>query len=220
MTVVAIAPHPDDESIGCGGTLRMHADRGDRVVVVHLTSGELALNHLPREEAWAIREGEARAAAGVLGVARSLFLRGRDWYLQDDLDRLAGGVARVFEEERPSVVFVPHPREDHPDHRASFECYRRSAETIEGFGATVFAYEVWSPLARYNHLINISDVMPHKLTAIRCYQSQLSCFQYDQAIAGLNRYRGVLHAGWVYAEAFEELTRSTSGVAVGLVAEA
>lgn len=219
MTVLAISPHPDDESIGCGGALRMHADRGDRVVVAHLTSGELALSDLPRDEAWSVRESEAHAAATVLGVARMEFLHGRDWYLRQEIDVVAGRLAPLLREERPAVVFLPHPADDHPDHRTAFDCYRRAVESVPGFGASILAYEVWSPLSRYNHLIDISHVMPVKLSAIASYKSQLTKFRYDEAIAGLNRYRGVLHAGWTYAEAYEDLTRSAPGVLVGLLAE-
>ena len=61
MNILILAPHPDDETIGCGGTLCLHAARGDYVSAVFLTSGELGLKHLPKKEAWAIRESEARS---------------------------------------------------------------------------------------------------------------------------------------------------------------
>ena len=71
MKVLVIAPHPDDESIGCGGTVALHVQRGDTVNVVFLTSGELGLKQFPREKVWKIREAEADAACKVLGVRPS-----------------------------------------------------------------------------------------------------------------------------------------------------
>lgn len=220
MTVLVIAPHPDDEAIGCGGAVRLHADRGDRVVVAHLTSGELGLRDLPREQAWAIREAEALAAAEVLGVARSEFLRGRDYFLESDAEELAGRLTPILRQERPAVVFLPHASEEHPDHRAAAACYRLAAEAGGAPPPTVLAYEIWSPLARYNHLVDVSAVMPTKLATIRRYESQLTSFRYDDAIAGLNRYRGVMESGWEYAEAYENLTEHIPGGRVGLVPEA
>src|SRR5206468_7486110 len=59
--------------IGCGGTICRHTSRGDRVVAVFLTSGELGLKRLPREQAWAVRETEARRAARILRIAQTEF---------------------------------------------------------------------------------------------------------------------------------------------------
>ena len=83
MNIMVIAPHPDDESIGCGGTICLHTAKGDHVSVVFLTSGELGLKHLPPEEAWKIREQEAaKAAANTVPAMRtdSVFMSKFPWY--------------------------------------------------------------------------------------------------------------------------------------------
>ena len=72
MKVLVIAPHPDDESIGCGGTICKHTRARDRVAAVYLTSSELGLKKVAREKAWNIREKEPRAAAKILGLAASV----------------------------------------------------------------------------------------------------------------------------------------------------
>ena len=89
MNILVIAPHPDDETIGCAGTLCRHVAAGDRVAVVFLTSGELGLKHLPARKAWKIREAEARAAARLLGIARLDFFRLPDWTVGDHLRKAA-----------------------------------------------------------------------------------------------------------------------------------
>jgi len=81
MNVLVIAPHPDDESIGCGGALCLHAGRRDPMAVVYLTSGELGMKHLPRNKAWLTREREAERATQILGVAKCFFLRLPDWFM-------------------------------------------------------------------------------------------------------------------------------------------
>src|SRR5262249_18052193 len=67
--ILVISPHPDDESIGCGGALRKHALRGDEVRVVFLTSGEKGGHGRPLEETARARELEAATAAAILGLA-------------------------------------------------------------------------------------------------------------------------------------------------------
>src|SRR5688500_10110082 len=104
MNVLVLAPHPDDEAIGCGGTIARHTARGDRVSVVFLTSGELGLKHLPREEAWGIREGEAGRAAAVLGISSVEFLHRPDWLLSEHVEEAAERLASLLEREAPERV--------------------------------------------------------------------------------------------------------------------
>lgn len=66
--VLVVAPHPDDEVLGCGGSIANHADRGHRVQVLYLSSGEHGSPTLPPEQCGPRREQEAAAAAGVRGA--------------------------------------------------------------------------------------------------------------------------------------------------------
>lgn len=205
MNVLVIAPHPDDEAIGCGGSLCLHAGRGDRVVVAFLTSGELGLKHLPREQAWGVREREAERAAEVLGVASLTFLRGPDWLLGERLAETAAALRPVLQREAPEKIYLPGAQDGHPDHRASLPILRAAQGQADAPPPSLLAYEVWSPLAEYDRVEDVTPVMRRKLRAIRCYQSQLEGFRYDRAARGLNQYRGALAALRPYAEVFQSV---------------
>jgi LmbE family N-acetylglucosaminyl deacetylase len=202
MNVLVIAPHPDDESIGCGGALASHAARGDRVVVAFLTSGELGLKQLPPEEAWRIRESEARKAARVLGIAVVSFLRCPDWFLGDHINEASGALRPILQTEQPRLIYVPHALEWHPDHKAACQVVASALDGVDFEPPAIRAYEVWTPLTEYDDVEDISDFMEQKLAAIRCYASQLGELHYDRAIEGLNRYRGEMSARRPYAEVF------------------
>ena len=223
MNVLVIAPHPDDEAIGCGGTICRHADTGDRVEVAFLTSGELGLKRLAREQAWAVREAEARAAAQVLGVASTHFLRQSDWLLNDSVDAAAAALAHVIDGCRPERIYLPHPADGHPDHRASIDIIRAGLRACAGGkgACELWAYEIWSPLPECDRAQDVTACMARKLAAVRCYRSQLEQYRYDHAIRGLNRYRGALGLRRRYAEAFLTVTTAVgAGVEPALTAVA
>lgn len=201
-TVMVIAPHPDDESIGCGGAICLHAARGVRVVVVFLTSGELGLKGLPHEEAWRVREREAQEAADVLRIGALTFLRRPDWFLKDTIGEIASLLRPILEREAPQMIYVPHEGEWHPDHQASSSILQAALADSTNPRPTLFSYEIWTPLGNWDCVEDITKVMPRKLQAIRCYRSQMEQFRYDRAIRGLNQYRGILGAGCRYAEVF------------------
>ena len=207
MRVLVIAPHPDDEAIGCGGTILLHAlDRGDRVACVFLTSGELGLPKLAPQEAWQIREAEAEQAAGILAIQKLEFLRQPDWYLGEHVEAAAAALSPIIEQEAPEIVYLPHEREWHPDHRAALPILRQALQARECDLPTLLTYEVWTPLPDHYHVENITPHMRRKLSAIRAHRSQVSQLAYDRAICGLNTYRGVVAGGCRFAEIFQTVT--------------
>jgi len=203
MQVLIIAPHPDDESIGCGGTLCLHAGRGDSMAVVFLTSGELGLKHLPQNKAWLTREREAKKAARILGIARLFFLHLPDWLVGENVARATKKLAPLLKRLKPGLIYLPHPGEWHPDHRAALPVVRAALRVVRIPRPGLRAYEVWTPLAGYDHVENISAVMPRKVRALRAHRSQLKEFDYARAVTGLNQFRGELAARCRYAEVFQ-----------------
>ncbi len=205
MNVLVIAPHPDDETIGCGGSLCLHAQNGDRVTAVFLTSGELGLKKLPRAEAWRIRESEARAAGKILGLAELSFLRQPDWMLGDQIAAAAAALRPILKREMPALIYLPHPADGHPDHQATWPVLRLGLKRSGFATPKLRAYEVWTPLAQFDGVQDISAVMSRKLRALRAHRSQLNDFDYERALRGLNKYRGALAIKSRYAEVFQNL---------------
>jgi N-acetylglucosamine malate deacetylase 1 len=204
MRLLVIAPHPDDETLGCGGTLCRHAEAGDHICLVFLTSGELGLKQHPRETAWSIRETEARTAAGILGASELHFLRCSDWMLGEEVSRASGLLKPIVSAQNPDLIYLPHPEEDHPDHQAALRVlraalrHRRRPPRLRG-------YEVWTPMNRFDHVQDITRFMSRKLKALRAHQSQLGEFDYVRAVTGLNQFRGVTAARSRFAEVFKDL---------------
>jgi LmbE family N-acetylglucosaminyl deacetylase len=199
--VLVISPHPDDESVGCGGTLRRHAVEGDEVHVVFLTSGEVGGHGVAHTAS--VREAEARAAAAILGVASTDFWRARDGALCAVAPLVARLRARI-DELRPDVIYVPHAREMHQDHRAAARLLKRVLANGRAPASEVLAYEVWTPLERMDEIVDITPYLDEKLAAIRAYRTQCEVMRFDDAFLGLARYRGemFLWPGGPYAEIF------------------
>lgn len=205
MNILVIAPHPDDEAIGCGGTICNHAARGDRVAVVFLTSGELGLKKLSRDRAWKIRESEAVKCQKILGVAALHFLRLPDWYVAREIRNGAKLFRPILKQERPHMIYVTHSAEWHPDHKAALPILRAA---LRGSGLpvpAVRAYEVWTPITEPHHIEDITKTMPRKLRAVRAHSSQFSEIDYARAVQGLNQYRGEMSMRLRYAEVFQNI---------------
>jgi LmbE family N-acetylglucosaminyl deacetylase len=204
--ILVISPHPDDEAIGCGGTLRKHVIEGDSVRVFFLTSGEAGGHGIP--EPSRTREAEALAAAEILGVDRVEFWREQDGSLRAS-SRMVDRLRTELEAWRPHVLYTPHQREMHPDHRAAVRLVKRALAGNGRLGRRpiVLMYTVWTPAQRIDDLVDITPYVETKAAAVRAYESQCRVMRFDHAILGLDRYRGEMY-GWPgcdYAETFERL---------------
>ena len=200
--VLVLAPHPDDETIGCGGTLALHREAGDPVKVVVLTNGAKGdmAGTWDREAYVRLRREEAVKACACLGVSDLEF-----WEYEDrGLANSHGAVEkmiRLFERFRPDLVYAPSPLEIHPDHRAVCRLAAEAVRGCEGPFETAF-YEIGQPVS-VNTLVDITGVVDRKRAALSAYQSQLKERPYDDLSLALSRYRSAtLPAGARYGEGF------------------
>lgn len=209
-----VSPHPDDETLGMGGTIRRRVDEGDRVEVIFLTSGERGGHGRAPEETARVREAEAARAAVLLGVSAFEFWHEPDGALRASpqvVDRLR----EVIASREPAFVYSTHADEQHPDHVAASSIVARAAARLpdECGVPRLLTFEVWTPLARMDEIVDISEQLPAKLAAIRAYTSQVDVLGFDAAFEGLARYRGEMHSwpGGPHAEVFRRIARGDAG---------
>lgn len=205
QNVLVLSPHPDDESLGCGGTLKLISSSGGQVDVLYMTRGEMGLEpgasaSRPKcEELAQRRVEEARRACQVLGVRNIAFLNGRDAHLHAQRE-LAADVVTALRAQDYSSVFCPWPGDDHPDHAATY-CILHQALQACGKELIVWLYEVWAPLPP-NMAIAIDATMEAKLEAIRAHESQVASIDYARAFVALAQYRSLRCPPARYAEVF------------------
>ena len=204
--VLVISPHPDDESIGCGGTVRKHVEANDSVRIIFLTSGEKGGHGRSEQETAHMREREARTAADILGIGEIEFFR-----LPDGAVRATSSAVlrlrEVLTAWKPKVIYLPHEGEMHADHRAAVRLLKQALLGINGYKPRVLMYEIWTPLQQLGEIVDITPFARVKRAAIRAYRSQCAVMDFAAAALGLNRYRGEMHSwpGGDYAEVFCEL---------------
>ncbi len=191
--ILVLAPHPDDEVIGPGGTLIRAARAGQKVSVLFVTSGK-------GEEA-AERVAEARMCCASLGFEATYLggIAGQIGIL-DPARAIAEVVARI----RPGAIFVPFVLDDHADHRRVNEVLLHALAGAKSADAEIWAYQVYSPLPG-NVVVDVTDVIGAKADAIRIYRSQMAHRDWAHFALGLNAFncrllQGV--GGARYAESF------------------
>jgi len=146
--LVVIAPHPDDESLACGGLIARACREGRPVRVVIVSDGtgsHLRSRAYPRLRLRGLREAEARRAVGALGLApRHLaFLRLPDRFVPHEGAGARAAVERIVAAARQadaSALFVSWRHDPHCDHQAAFSLARCAQQRL---GARLFEYTVW-----------------------------------------------------------------------------
>jgi LmbE family N-acetylglucosaminyl deacetylase len=211
--ILVFAAHPDDDIIGCGGSLAKHVQLGNQVTVCYMTSGEAGSLDHSKEELARIREEEARNASRVIGFQDLTYLRNPDGYMEYDNSNLKK-LVELIREKQPNIVYVHHQSDGHLDHVATFqlvnESLRRASvplfQEYKGtpwLAETVLAYEVWTPLTDFEYVEDISEFIDKKTAALKKHESQIKSIRYDEAFEGLARYRGAMTGKGKHCEVFK-----------------
>jgi LmbE family N-acetylglucosaminyl deacetylase len=206
-SMLIVAPHQDDETIGCGGALALQVRTGRAAHIVVLQDG--AIGHaevgMTRDALVALRNEESRRAAAVLGLASPRFLNHVD--LEAEAPQAVEELAATIAEVHADAVFVPFLLDGHPDHRTTNSIVARALKTA-GWNVRVLGYEVWG-LTLPNVLVVIDEVIEQKLKMLSCFDYANKAVDYVHTTKGLNMYRSrLLGSGMCqYAECFFEMPR-------------
>lgn len=212
--ILVVAPHPDDESLGCGGALLRHRAEGAEahwLVVTDMTTGYGDERRRARE----LEIAEVATRYGFAGVHR---LGLPTTYLDTlPMSDVVGAVAAVVAEVAPQRVYLPHRHDVHSDHTVVFDAVVAATKTFRAPSVrSLLAYETLSEtdfavrpdgVFRPNLFVNITDQLGEKLDILDLYAGELRPFPFPrsrEAITALATLRGA-QAGFTAAEAFMSL---------------
>lgn len=214
--VAVVAAHPDDELLGCGGTLGRHVAAGDEVWAIILADGVSSRGAPVEEEAISEREAAARSAANILGIQHLSLHRLPDNRLDTmpllDLVRL---IEERISEIAPDTVYTHHAGDLNIDHRLVHQAVVTACRPQPGFAAarllffeTASSTEWQTPSSAVpflpNWFVDITDTLDVKLRALRAYEREMVPWPHPrsyQAVEHLARWRGAT-IGCAAAEAF------------------
>jgi len=214
MKTIVIAPHPDDEVFGAGGTLLRRKAAGARVAWLIVTA-------ISVESGWSgekvkLRAGEIERCAELFGFDEVFALK----YPTAQLDRvprsdLVSSISDVFRSFQPEELLVPHPSDAHSDHHIVFHAVASCTKWFRYPSVKrVLAYETLSETDfglgtnrdfRPNVFVDIEPFLGDKMRAMDIYASELGAFPFPrchEAIRALATLRGAA-SGYKAAEAFE-----------------
>jgi len=210
--VLVVATHPDDETLGCGGTLLKHRDNGDEIYWVIVTAINEGYNHN-----FILQRNRQVAAVSLRYKFSKVFELG---YAPNTLfdgvfSNLVADIRDVFYAVNPNVIYLPFKNDVHSDHRITFQAAYSCAKTfrlpsvarilmMETLSETEFAPSISSDSFSPNVFVDITEYIEYKLDIMSLYKSELEAPPSPRslrAIKALATYRGAM-AGCSCAESF------------------
>lgn len=189
---VVIAPHPDDESLGCGGTIALLKKAGGAVKIIFVSDGSMShpnSKKYPAPLLIQLREKEAVAAAEILGVGKEdcYFMRLQDGGVPDvkanNFSEAVAAMQKILLLLNADTILLPWKNDPHRDHKATWQIVNKAVQQI-GKPINLFHYLIWfwergsADKSLLNlvdwYKINISSVLELKKEAIAAHQSQLT----------------------------------------------
>ena len=212
--ILNIATHPDDETLGCGGTLLKHKSNGDAVHWLILTS-------IKEENGFdaSVVETRRREIEAVSSMYTFDGVYELDFpTMQLDaipFNRLIGNISDVFEQVEPNIVYLPFKSDVHTDHqiafKASYSCTKsfrcpsiKKIVMMETLSETEFTHSMKEDSFIPNMFVDITDFIERKIEIMNIYKSEIGTHPFPRSernIRALATFRGAT-AGCEYAEGF------------------
>jgi LmbE family N-acetylglucosaminyl deacetylase len=211
--ILVVAPHMDDESLGCAGAIARHKKEKDRVTVIFIACR--VYGHRLDQKKNELQKTHALKAKSILKYDKAIFLEMLDERLDASVQDIIIPLEKYFHKIKPNVVYIPFSADNNQDHRAVFDALRvvlrpAAASCVE----KVLMYEVPSsteqspPLPENaflpNYYIDISSFIESKIKACECYRTEKRLYPHPrsaEAIRVLAKKRGT-EIGFRFAEAF------------------
>jgi len=217
--ILVVAAHPDDEILGCGGTMALHSMKGDEVYVLILgegiTSRDVKRDRKKRDKEIKELRRDIEAANKIVGTKKTFIYDFSDNRFDSvPLLDIIKVVEKVKNEVKPDIVYTHHHGDLNIDHRLTLHAVLTACRPLKGESVKeIYSFEVpssteWSPdNSKYfmpNYFVDIKDTITKKVEAMKAYKSEIRDFPHPRsvkAIENLARSRGA-NVGCEYAEAF------------------
>jgi LmbE family N-acetylglucosaminyl deacetylase len=212
--IVVVAPHPDDETLGCGGTILRHVANGDEVHWLIITNMSISSSFTELQVSWRQREIEKVSQEyGFVKVHDLKFPPAR----LDSLPRgeIISSIGQVINQVLPEIIYLPYRGDIHTDHVVVFDAVASCTKSFRyPFIRRILCYETLSetdfginPDTRGftpNSFVDITEHLDKKLEIAQIYETEMGDFPFPrsyEAIESLARVRGVA-CGCLAAESF------------------
>lgn len=216
--ILVVAPHADDEVLGCGGTIAKHIRANDKVYVAIMTNAAIGAPELFDNNTLQAVRAEALESHKTLGVAETFFYEFPAPQLEQYPQyKIAGVLNTLIKDKQIDVMYIPHKGDLHLDHGVIYNASLVAARPLPGQTVRhIYAYETLSEtewghptveavfIPRYFNVLS-NDDFASKVKAMECFSSQLKAFPNTRsikAIEHLSALRGA-YVGATNAESFD-----------------
>lgn len=217
--VLVVAVHPDDETLGCGGTILKHKSQGDEIYWMVVTAPRKGDRSSFSDEFIAKRDAMVDAVSQAYGFNETIKLNLPTQMLHTlDLRDIIKKISEVFKRIQPNIIYTMFANDVHSDHRVAFDAVYSCTKSfrypfieklymMEALSETEFALAVPAKTFIPNVYVDITDFIDRKLEIMQMYPKEVMAEPYPRSLSSIKalaRVRGN-RAGVMYAEAFQLL---------------
>lgn len=208
--IMVISPHPDDDVIGMGGTMRLLADSGCNLFSLYITDGSSRI--FKNKNISLLRRQEALAGLRVVRACAGIFLNHKSTRLAAANSTLVRDIKDILCYFMPREIYLPSPLERHRTHLLATRAAVQAIRRIKNYHPQLWGYHVWGGACGLSAVkaVDITGVIAVKKRAVRVHTSQLAAKPYDSGIVARNHYEAVFlethrPGRCKYAETFVDL---------------